>query len=333
MSTPEPISDERRRVLTKKARAPPPQSTSSAAPDSSSAHPLRRAPSAPIRSRDSAHAHASPAQHTRSPTLDPTWTNTSSYAANARLQPYQPRSVTEKSSADLLGQRFDSAAVIQSFNAVPYSSAPHPAQLRAAPPPVPQQSPYTVQQRPASLSQAKTTGHSLSPELAQSFQAATGRRMEDIRGARQRYSDEVRENKVLKKKSGFSSFFNLSSPRKPTISAPENPVHVTHVGYDQETGEFTVRRAEFKHLIRAKGICDALDRKDCESRRDAVWSRIVTSVGSARTCLSEQKQLSNEHAHADSQTRDSRKNGSAHYRPTALPSKNRGSTRKRSSTS
>ena len=33
----------------------------------------------------------------------------------------------------------------------------------------------------------------------------------------------------------------VGTPRKPTISAPENPVHVTHVGYDQNTGEFTVR--------------------------------------------------------------------------------------------
>lgn len=60
--------------------------------------------------------------------------------------------------------------------------------------------------------------------------------------SRQRYSDETKESKVLKKKSGFSSLMSslVGAPRKPTISAPENPVHVTHVGYDQETGEFTV---------------------------------------------------------------------------------------------
>lgn len=66
------------------------------------------------------------------------------------------------------------------------------------------------------------------------------------RGTRNRLSDEVKEkdNKMFKKKSGLSSFFNLSSPRRPPISAPENPVHVTHVGYDQETGEFTVGSLE-----------------------------------------------------------------------------------------
>jgi p21-activated kinase 1 len=63
-----------------------------------------------------------------------------------------------------------------------------------------------------------------------------------VRTPRQRYSDEAKESKVLKKKSGFSSLMAslVGTPRKPTISAPENPVHVTHVGYDQETGEFTV---------------------------------------------------------------------------------------------
>lgn len=63
-----------------------------------------------------------------------------------------------------------------------------------------------------------------------------------MRSPRQRYSDEAKDSKVLKKKSGFSSFMNnlVGSPRRPNISAPENPVHVTHVGYDPESGEFTV---------------------------------------------------------------------------------------------
>jgi len=73
------------------------------------------------------------------------------------------------------------------------------------------------------------------------------------RSPRQRYSDEARETNKLKKKSGFSSFMNnlVGTPRKPTISAPENPVHVTHVGYDQQTGEFTVRFRQIR-AIRAR---------------------------------------------------------------------------------
>lgn len=65
-----------------------------------------------------------------------------------------------------------------------------------------------------------------------------------------RYSDEANGNKsvaTLKKKTGFSSIFNsmLGSPRNIKISSPENPVHLTHVGYDNETGQFTVRVSLF----------------------------------------------------------------------------------------
>lgn len=62
------------------------------------------------------------------------------------------------------------------------------------------------------------------------------------RSPRQRYSDEGNFVKPVKKKSGFTSFVNsmLGSPRKMLISGPENPVHVMHVGYDNETGQFTV---------------------------------------------------------------------------------------------
>ena len=58
-----------------------------------------------------------------------------------------------------------------------------------------------------------------------------------------RYSDEGRDPKPGRKKSGFSGFMSsigVSSPRGIKISAPENPVHVTHVGYDNQTGQFTV---------------------------------------------------------------------------------------------
>jgi p21-activated kinase 1 len=46
----------------------------------------------------------------------------------------------------------------------------------------------------------------------------------------------------FRKKSGFSSFVNnmLGSPRSIKISAPENPMHMIHVGYDNQTGQFTV---------------------------------------------------------------------------------------------
>ena len=71
---------------------------------------------------------------------------------------------------------------------------------------------------------------------------STPRELSGARSPRQRYSDEAKDSKTGRKKSGFSNFVNnlVGAPRRPAISAPENPVHVTHVGYDQETGEFTV---------------------------------------------------------------------------------------------
>ncbi|KAL2018257.1 hypothetical protein VTK56DRAFT_1011 [Thermocarpiscus australiensis] len=76
-----------------------------------------------------------------------------------------------------------------------------------------------------------------------------------------RYSDESKESKipsVLRKKSGFSGFMNslVGSQKKPTISAPENPVHVTHVGYDSSTGQFTGLPKEWQRLINESGITE-----------------------------------------------------------------------------
>lgn len=246
MMSPDWLEGQRSRRRLSKA---PPTTTGggSTTAQTPNAHPLRRAPSAPVGKKYSQQAQASAAHHTRSPTVDSHWTrNSNSHAANARLQPYEQHpSRLSQASADIIGERFDSAAVLESFNQVPYSA-------RDAPPPPPADSQTVHLQpppagaahppRPSNLPHANTTGHTPGPGLAQSFQAATGRKMEEVRGPRQRYSDEVKDTRGLKKKSGFSSFFNLSSPRRPNISAPENPVHVTHVGYDQETGEFTVCR-------------------------------------------------------------------------------------------
>ncbi len=66
-----------------------------------------------------------------------------------------------------------------------------------------------------------------------------------------RTSTDLQLNKptALRKKSGFSSFVNsmLGSPRTIKISAPENPMHMIHVGYDNVTGQFTVSLRFFPH--------------------------------------------------------------------------------------
>ncbi|KAI7270368.1 Serine/threonine-protein kinase [Hortaea werneckii] len=257
----------------------PPTSTGagSTTTHSQNPHPLRRAPSAPVGKKYSQQAPASAAaHHSRSPTVDSHWTRTSnSHAANARLQPYEQHpSRLSQASADIIGERFDSAAVLESFNQVPYSA-------RDAPPPPPADPQTTHHQqplasaahppRPPNFPHANTTGHASGPGRAQSFQAATGRKMEEVRGPRQqRYSDEVKDTRGLKKKSGFSSFFNLASPRRPNISAPENPVHVTHVGYDQETGEFTGLPKEWQRTLQANGITEQEQKRHPQAIIDVV---------------------------------------------------------------
>lgn len=68
---------------------------------------------------------------------------------------------------------------------------------------------------------------------------------------RQRLSGEpIMLGVRARKKSGFSKFMNsmLGSP-KFTIGAPENPVHLTHVGVDK-TGQYTVRVTLYRSAIR-----------------------------------------------------------------------------------
>jgi p21-activated kinase 1 len=92
-----------------------------------------------------------------------------------------------------------------------------------------------------------------SPRLRQSASyTALARKMDTppsgTKSPRNRYSDEgdaakKRYSGGAKKKGTFSNFMSslVSSPRRPTISTPTNPMHVTHVSIDNETGEFTVR--------------------------------------------------------------------------------------------
>jgi p21-activated kinase 1 len=182
-----------------------------------------------------------------------------------------------------LGQRFDSAAIISNLEAIPYSYEAKQLHQLAAPQLVQQHSDITAV-RPTQPQHARSGSSVITlanPEvgLSQSL-AATGRRMDDItssrgdlgaRSPRDRLSDEAKDSKAMKKKSGFSSFMNnlVGTPKRPAISAPENPVHVTHVGYDQETGEFTVRWAacdidadDFRSLIRGRDVTSTVNLTD-----------------------------------------------------------------------
>ncbi|KAI9656695.1 MAG: signal transducing kinase of the PAK [Trizodia sp. TS-e1964] len=71
-------------------------------------------------------------------------------------------------------------------------------------------------------------------------------------------TDDLRElkNASTRKPRGFSKIMNsmLGSPRRINIGAPENPVHVTHVGYDNETGQFTGLPKEWQRMLQESGI-------------------------------------------------------------------------------
>ncbi|MCJ1312263.1 signal transducing kinase of the PAK [Agyrium rufum] len=73
-----------------------------------------------------------------------------------------------------------------------------------------------------------------------------------------RFSDDAQGTTKgrWRKKTGISGFMNtvLGSPRGLKISNPENPVHVTHVGYDNETGQFTGLPKEWQQILAQNGI-------------------------------------------------------------------------------
>ncbi|KAF2755720.1 Pkinase-domain-containing protein [Pseudovirgaria hyperparasitica] len=94
---------------------------------------------------------------------------------------------------------------------------------------------------------------------------------------RQRYSDESETQKKRrsdggKKKGGFSSFVSnlVGSPRRPTISTPTNPMHVTHVSIDNETGLYTGLPKEWQRMLEREGITEKEQQQHPEALADVV---------------------------------------------------------------
>lgn len=179
---------------------------------------------------------------------------------------------------DLIGAPFDGAAILSSIDSASYSPATLAAPLSAGSTPSitntaattavstprlsipahPQKSSSTtaVARAAAPIFRAVSTKkpkHSLrsSKSVATMDSGVTlvdksGTRVETQAVTPKRYSDESggvpSKPPTVRKKSGFSGFVNslVGSQKKPMISAPENPIHVTHVGYDSSTGQFTV---------------------------------------------------------------------------------------------
>lgn len=145
------------------------------------------------------------------------------------------RSLNGRTSEELIGTSSDTSGTSSTLDSTKASGYQNSLR-RPGPPP---------------LSHTSPDPRMISPQLRQSASFSTVDRSNDITPPRsdtgltasKRYSDEGRTSAPWRKKSGFSTFMNsvLGSPRTVKISAPGNPVHVTHVGFDNETGQFTVR--------------------------------------------------------------------------------------------
>ena len=113
---------------------------------------------------------------------------------------------------------------------------------RPGPPPLSHTAPSRSLTSPSirhssSFSMGDRTISTIPSETDSSFSTSINRNSDEATGSR--------NSTPWKKKSGVSSFIGslIGSPRSNSvkISAPENPVHVTHVGFDNDTGQFTVR--------------------------------------------------------------------------------------------
>jgi p21-activated kinase 1 len=65
-----------------------------------------------------------------------------------------------------------------------------------------------------------------------------------------------RSGTTSKKNKGFLNMLPefLHSQKKPEISTPYDPVHLTHVGFNSSTGEFTGLPKEWQQLLQDSGI-------------------------------------------------------------------------------
>jgi p21-activated kinase 1 len=259
-------SKRRRNTLTKN---PPPSAFSSKAGSlrkQQSAATLSRAPSAPspyrsqdtsasqstrdvrFRSQSNANNYGSSTSSLERPALLPSQSTQSidffsSAAVNgfqlSQQYPLTPQ-ISDDRHNDLIGAPFDASGLLSSIQATSMNDT---QDAGGVPAPV-----------PGALTQAFTSPdlRSQSHPLRTSQTYASGAigMMEvtppksDGTMSPKRFSGDghVKPAGPFRKKSGFSSFMNnmRGSPRTIKISAPENPMHMIHVGYDNQTGQFTV---------------------------------------------------------------------------------------------
>ncbi|PQE28326.1 putative STE20-ser thr kinase of the pheromone pathway protein [Rutstroemia sp. NJR-2017a WRK4] len=171
--------------------------------------------------------------------------------ANEKRLSIPSRPLSEKSSEEFIGAPFDGSGILSHIDSTK-SPGYQNTLRRPPPPPLSHTSPAYIQSPPLRQSASFTA-------LDKMNEKAPPRVADNQVLSPKRYSDETKEPKggMLRKKSGFSGFMSsigVGSPRGVKISAPENPVHVTHVGYDNTTGQFTGLPKEWQRMINESGI-------------------------------------------------------------------------------
>ncbi|RAK97379.1 mitogen-activated protein kinase kinase kinase kinase STE20 [Aspergillus ibericus CBS 121593] len=226
---------------------------------------LKRHPSAPVyprsstggsrehsRTRSNAYGSSSSSLEQNSGGPSPVLTgNQPGYFPNNQHNPPRARpphrfSLNEQSSDELIGPPLDSRGMLSSLQENTTETVPQkPSNLRSATSPdtrgLRQSTSFTALQNRMETFVHRTTDND---------RPANPKRLSDEGGGTRPFGTG------RSKKSSFSSFVNsmLGSPRGIKISAPENPVHVTHVGYDNQTGQFTGLPKEWQRLLQENGI-------------------------------------------------------------------------------
>jgi p21-activated kinase 1 len=62
----------------------------------------------------------------------------------------------------------------------------------------------------------------------------------------------------------------LASSKRPEISTPYDPVHLTHVGFNSSTGEFTGLPKEWQQLLQESGISRSEQEKNPQAVMEIV---------------------------------------------------------------
>lgn len=242
------MDDSRPSVKPKRLTKPPPPTsyTNAGLAMNQPTYPhLQRQPSS---SQSPASSHTSHNQHQRTPT---------SSSSSLERSPNPPGSQANAASYPGTYNDRNRFSTRQSFDdKVPDEFNAHPGTLssldstkasgfqkslrRPAPPPLSYTTPNTKLMSPS-------IRHSSSFSIGDRSVNTTPSDSETGLTTSKRYSDDGNKSSAPWRKRGISSFIGsvLGSPKSNVkISAPENPVHVTHVGFDNQTGQFTVRDTE-----------------------------------------------------------------------------------------